>query len=148
MTPDLSFNTAVSFMTNTNWQNYTPEATVSYFSNMVALAMHNWMSAATGIAVAIAIVRGFARHSAKGLGNFWVDMTRSTLYILLPICFVYALLLVWQGVPQNFAPYTHATHGGRRDADHRAGAGGLAGSHQNARHERRRVLQRQFRASV
>jgi len=108
MTPDLSFNTAVSFITNTNWQSYTPEATVSYFSNMVALAMHNWMSAATGIAVAIAISRGFARHSAKGLGNFWVDMTRSTLYVLLPICFVYALLLVWQGVPQNFAPYTHA----------------------------------------
>ena len=109
MTPDLSFNTAMSFMTNTNWQNYTPEATVSYFSNMVALAMHNWMSAATGIAVAIAVVRGFARHSAKGLGNFWVDMTRTTLYILLPICFVYALLLIWQGVPQNFAPYTQVT---------------------------------------
>lgn len=109
MTPDLSFNTAVSFITNTNWQNYTPEATVSYFSNMVALAMHNWMSAATGIAVAVAIIRGFARHSAKGLGSFWVDMTRTTLYILLPICFVFALLLVWQGVPQNFAPYTHAT---------------------------------------
>ncbi len=109
MTPDLSFNTAMSFITNTNWQNYTPEAAVSYFSNMVALAMHNWMSAATGIAVAIAIVRGFARHSANGLGNFWVDMTRCTLYVLLPICLVYALVLVWQGVPQNFAPYTQAT---------------------------------------
>lgn len=78
MTPDLSFNTAVSFTTNTNWQNYSPENTVSYFSNMVALAMHNWMSAATGIAVAIAMVRGFARQSAKGLGNFWVDVTRKS----------------------------------------------------------------------
>jgi potassium-transporting ATPase potassium-binding subunit len=109
MTPDLAFNTAMSFTTNTNWQNYVPEAVVSYFSNMVALAMHNWMSAATGIAVAIALVRGFARHSVEGLGNFWVDVTRCTLYILLPICTVYALVLVWQGVPQNFAPYTQAT---------------------------------------
>ena len=108
MTPDLSFNTAMSFITNTNWQSYTPEQTVSYFSNMVALAMHNWMSAATGIAVAIAIVRGFARHSVNVLGNFWVDMTRATLYVLLPICFVYAIFLVWQGCPQNFHPYTQA----------------------------------------
>ena len=109
MTPDLSFNTAMSFVTNTNWQNYSPETTISYLSNMVALAMHNWMSAATGIAVAIAVVRGFARHSVNGLGSFWVDLTRSTLYVLLPICTVYALVLVWQGVPQNFAPYTQAT---------------------------------------
>ena len=108
MTPDLSFNTAVSFTTNTNWQNYVPEATVSYFSNMVALATHNWMSAAAGICVAIAIVRGFARHSVNGLGSFWVDITRATLYVLLPICLVGALVLVWQAVPQNFAPYTHA----------------------------------------
>ncbi len=109
MTPDLSFNTAVSFTTNTNWQNYSPENTVSYFSNMVALATHNWMSAATGIAVAIAMVRGFARQSAKGLGNFWVDVTRATLHVLFPICVVYALFLVSQGVPQNFAPYTQVT---------------------------------------
>jgi K+-transporting ATPase ATPase A chain len=108
MTPDLSFNTAMSFITNTNWQSYTPEASVSYFSNMVALAMHNWMSAATGIAIAIAVIRGFSRHSVQGLGNFWVDMTRATLYVLLPICFVYALFLVWQGVPQNFSAYTQA----------------------------------------
>jgi potassium-transporting ATPase potassium-binding subunit len=106
MTPDLAFNTAMSFTTNTNWQNYVPEAVVSYFSNMVALAMHNWMSAATGMAIAVALIRGFARHSAQGLGSFWVDMTRSTLYILLPICLVYSLFLVQQGVPQNFAPYT------------------------------------------
>ena len=109
MPPDLSFNTAISFMTNTNWQNYSPEVTVSYFSNMVALAVHNWMSAATGIAIAIALVRGFARHSANGLGNFWVDMSRASLYVLLPICTVYALFLISQGVPQNFAPYTQVT---------------------------------------
>jgi potassium-transporting ATPase potassium-binding subunit len=109
MPPDLAFNTAMSFTTNTNWQNYVPEAAVSYFSNMVALASHNWMSAATGIAVAIALVRGFARHSVDGLGNFWVDMARATLYVLLPVCTVMALLLVWQGVPQSFAPYTQVT---------------------------------------
>src|SRR5205823_15322 len=91
------------------WQNYVPETTVSYFSNMVALAIHNWMSAAAGIAVAIALVRGFARRSATGIGNFWVDVTRATLYILLPLCFFYAIFLVAQGVPQNFAPYTKAT---------------------------------------
>jgi K+-transporting ATPase ATPase A chain len=108
-TPDLSFNAAMSFVTNTNWQNYSPEATLSYFSNMVALAIHNWMSAAAGIAVALAVVRGFARHSANGLGNFWVDITRGSLYVLLPICTIYALVLVWQGVPQNFTPYTQAT---------------------------------------
>lgn len=106
MSPDLSFNTANSFATNTNWQNYVPEATVSYFSNMVSLAIHNWMSAATGIVIAIALVRGFARRSAQGIGNFWVDLTRTTLYVLLPICFVYALVLVQQGVPQNFSAYT------------------------------------------
>ncbi len=109
MPADLAFNTAMSFTTNTNWQNYVPEAVVSTFSNMVALASHNWMSAATGIAVAIALVRGFSRHSVDGLGNFWVDMTRATLYVLLPICTIMALVLVWQGVPQSFAPYTQVT---------------------------------------
>ena len=109
MTPDLSFNTAASFTTNTNWQSYVPETTVSYFSNMVSLAVHNWFSAATGIAVAIAIVRGFARRNAAGIGNFWVDLTRATLYILLPICLFYAVFLVAQGVPQNFNAYTQAT---------------------------------------
>ncbi|CEK19499.1 K+-transporting ATPase, KdpA [Chthonomonas calidirosea] len=106
MTPDLAFNTAVSFTTNTNWQSYTPESTVSYFSNMVALAVHNWMSAAAGIAVAVAFIRGFARRTVHEIGNFWVDTTRATLYILLPLTFILALLLVWQGVPQNFSPYT------------------------------------------
>jgi len=109
MPPDLAFNTAVSFTTNTNWQNYVPEAVVSYASNMIALASHNWMSAAAGIAVALAVARGFSRQSAVGLGNFWVDVTRAMLYVLLPLCLVGALLLVWQGVPQNFASYTVVT---------------------------------------
>lgn len=133
MTPDLAFNTAASFTTNTNWQSYVPETTLSYFSNMVALAVHNWMSAAAGLAVAIALVRGLARRQegqtsaatqndtvsssgaasstkrAVGIGNFWVDITRSILYILLPIALLGALILVSQGVPQNFSRYTQAT---------------------------------------
>ncbi len=109
MPADLAFNTSASFTTNTNWQSYTPEATMSYFSNMVALAIHNWMSAATGIAVAIALVRGIARRNASGIGNFWVDITRATLYVLLPLCLIYSLFLVQQGVPQNFNAYTAAT---------------------------------------
>ena len=103
--PDLSFNTAVSFTTNTNWQFYTPETTMSYLTQMVGLATHNFFSAAAGIAVAIAVIRGFARHSAQTLGNFWVDFVRGTLYILLPISVVAALLLCSQGVIQNFHPY-------------------------------------------
>jgi potassium-transporting ATPase potassium-binding subunit len=109
MTPDLAFNTAVSFTTNTNWQAYSPEVTISYFSNMVALAIHNWASAAVGIAVAIAVIRGFARKSANGVGNFWTDIVRCTLYVLLPICFVGALVFIALGVPQNFDPYTTVT---------------------------------------
>jgi K+-transporting ATPase ATPase A chain len=105
ITPDLAFNTAVSFGTNTNWQVYTPETTVSYFTQMVGLAVHNFTSAAAGIATAIAVVRGFARHSAKGLGNFWVDVTRATLYLLIPLSIIPALVLVSQGVIQNFSPY-------------------------------------------
>jgi K+-transporting ATPase ATPase A chain len=106
---DLSWNTAASFTTNTNWQAYTPETTMSYLSEMVALATHNFFSAAVGIAVAIAFVRGFARHSAKTLGNFWVDFTRAILYVLLPLSIVGALLLCSQGVIQNFDPYTKVT---------------------------------------
>ncbi|HUB78276.1 MAG TPA: potassium-transporting ATPase subunit KdpA [Bryobacteraceae bacterium] len=104
--PDLSFNTAVSFGTNTNWQSYTPETTMSYFSQMIALATHNFWSAAAGISVAIALVRGFARHSAQTLGSFWVDFVRSTVYVLLPLSVIGALLLVSQGAIQNFHPYT------------------------------------------
>ena len=107
--PDLSFNTAVSFTTNTNWQSYTPETTMSYLTEMAALATHNFFSAAVGMAVAIALVRGFARHSAKTLGSFWVDMTRALVYVLLPLSIVGALLLCSQGVLQNFDSYTKAT---------------------------------------
>ncbi|MBC7806599.1 MAG: potassium-transporting ATPase subunit KdpA, partial [Akkermansiaceae bacterium] len=137
MPADLAFNTAVSFTTNTNWQSYAPDYTLSYFSNMVSLAIHNWMSAAAGTAVAIALVRGFARRvnaptpseespasngtlvssvaapargiGRVGIGNFYVDVTRAIFYVLVPICLVYALFLVTQGVPQNFLPYTEVT---------------------------------------
>jgi K+-transporting ATPase ATPase A chain len=107
--PDLSFNTAISFVTNTNWQSYTPETTLSYFVQMAGLTVHNFVSAATGIALAVALVRGFARRSARGVGNFWVDLTRCTLYILLPVSIVVGLFFVWQGMPQNLLPYTQAT---------------------------------------
>jgi K+-transporting ATPase ATPase A chain len=105
LSPDLSINTAVSFITNTNWQAYSGESAMSYLTQMAALAVQNFLSAATGIAVAIAVIRGFARKTVKGIGNFWVDMTRTTLYVLLPISFVLALLLVSQGVIQNFKAY-------------------------------------------
>jgi len=102
---DLSFNTAVSFITNTNWQNYGGESTMSYLVQMLGLTHQNFLSAATGIVLAVALIRGFARASARTIGNFWVDITRCTLYILLPICIVYALFLVWQGIPQTLGPY-------------------------------------------
>jgi potassium-transporting ATPase potassium-binding subunit len=102
MTPDLAFNTAVSFTTNTNWQSYSPDTTMSYLTQMAALAVQNFVSAAVGIAVAVALIRGFARHTTKTIGNFWVDVTRCTLYILLPICILATLFFVWQGSIQNF----------------------------------------------
>ncbi|WP_315926378.1 potassium-transporting ATPase subunit KdpA [Mesorhizobium sp. SP-1A] len=106
---DLSFNTAVSFVTNTNWQNYGGESTLSYLAQMLGLTPQNYLSAATGIALAVALIRGFARHSAQTVGNFWVDVTRCTLYVLIPICVPLALFLVWQGMPQTLAPYVEAT---------------------------------------
>ena len=109
VSPDCSFNTATSFTTNTNWQSYVGETTMSYFSQMVGLAFHNFVSAATGIAIAAALVRGIARHSAQTIGNFWVDLVRVTYYLLLPICLVFAIFLVSQGMIQNFKPYTKAT---------------------------------------
>jgi K+-transporting ATPase ATPase A chain len=105
MTPDAAFNTAVSFTTNTNWQDYTPESTVSYLTQIAALTVQNFLSAATGIAVAIALIRGFARHTTNTIGNFWVDLTRTTLYILMPIAFVISLVLISQGAIQNFRSY-------------------------------------------
>jgi len=105
VSPDSSFNTAVSFATNTNWQGYGGETTMSYLTQMLALTVQNFVSAATGMAVAAALIRGFARRSAETIGNFWVDLTRTTLYILLPLSFVFALVLVFQGVVQTFGPY-------------------------------------------
>jgi potassium-transporting ATPase potassium-binding subunit len=110
MTQDLAFNTAVSFITNTNWQAYSPDTTMSYFTQMTALAVQNFISAAMGIAVAVAMIRGFARHTVKTIGNFWVDVTRCTVYILLPVCVIATLLFVWQGSIQNFkGPVTAQT---------------------------------------
>src|ERR1700747_3738913 len=106
---DLSFNTAVSFITNTNWQNYGGESTLSYLVQMLGLTHQNYLSAATGIVLAVALIRGFSRTSARTVGNFWVDITRCTLYILLPLCIPYALFLVWQGMPQTLVPYVDAT---------------------------------------
>jgi len=105
----LAFNTAMSFVTNTNWQSYVPETTMSYLTQMAGLTVHNFVSAATGMALAMALVRGFARRSADSVGNFWVDLVRATLYVLLPISIVAGLFLVSQGVPQNLAAYTEAT---------------------------------------
>jgi K+-transporting ATPase ATPase A chain len=119
VSPEVSFNTAVSFATNTNWQAYGGEATLSYLTQMLGLTVQNFLSAATGMAVLVALVRGFTRRSAAGVGNFWVDLTRSTLYVLVPLSFVLALALVSQGVVQSFGPYatahllqpTHASDG-------------------------------------
>ena len=105
MTPDAAFNTAVSFVTNTNWQNYTPEATLSYLTQMAALTVQNFLSAATGIAVVVGLIRGFARHTAQTIGNFWVDLTRITLFILAPLAIVVSLVFVSQGAIQNFHSY-------------------------------------------
>ncbi len=105
---DLSMNTAMSFITNTNWQNYGGESTMSYLVQMLGLTHQNFLSAATGIVLAVAVIRGFARHSMQTVGNFWVDITRCTLYILIPLCVPYALFLVWQGIPQTLGPYVDA----------------------------------------
>jgi potassium-transporting ATPase potassium-binding subunit len=107
--PDLSFNTAISFITNTNWQNYGGESTMSYLVQMMGLTHQNFLSAATGIVLAVVLIRGFARASTRNLGNFWVDVTRCTLYILLPICIPFTLFLVWQGIPQTLGAYVDAT---------------------------------------
>ncbi len=107
--PDLAFNTAISFITNTNWQNYGGEGTMSYLTQMLGLTHQNFLSAATGIVLAVALIRGFARASMKTIGNFWVDIVRCTLYILMPICVVFTLFLVWQGIPQTLGAYVDAT---------------------------------------
>ena len=109
VSPDSSFNTAVSFATNTNWQGYGGETTMSYLTQMLGLTVQNFVSAATGMAVLVALIRGFARRTAETIGNFWVDLTRTTLYILLPLSLVLALVLVSQGVVQTFGPYAKVT---------------------------------------
>ncbi|WP_409281258.1 potassium-transporting ATPase subunit KdpA [Pseudomonas defluvii] len=109
ISPDSSFNTAISFVTNTNWQGYSGEATMSYLTQMLALTVQNFMSAATGIVVVVALIRGFARHSTASIGNFWADLTRVTLWVLLPLAVIFGLFLTSQGVIQNFDPYKEVT---------------------------------------
>ena len=109
VSPDLSLNTAISFTTNTSWQSYAGETTLSYFSQMTGITVQSFLSAASGIAVAIALIRGFARRRAPTIGNFWTDMVRATLYVLLPICIVASLFLIWQGVPQTLEGSVDAT---------------------------------------
>src|SRR6202012_2369605 len=109
ISPDLAFNTSISFISNTNWQSYVPETTMSYLTQMAGRTVHNSASAATGIALAVALVRGFARRSAQAVGNFWVDLVRCTLYVLLPVSIIIGLFFVFEGMPQNLAAYTEAT---------------------------------------
>ena len=177
VSPDSSFNTAISFVTNTNWQGYAGESTMSYLTQMAGLAVQNFLSAATGIVVAVALIRGLARHSAKAIGNFWVDITRSTLYVLLPIAFVSRSgprqpgrdpeLQRLQGRDDAAAGDLPAAEDRRRrqsgqgrgrqpgdgerhdaDPDPADGSDRLPGGDQGARHQRRRLPQRQFRPPV
>ena len=145
---DLAFNTSMSFVTNTNWQNYGGETTMSHLTQMLGLTVHNFVSAATGLAMAFALVRGFSRAESPTIGNFWVDLTRATLYVLLPLSIVVALALVALGVPQTLAGSVEATtlEGAKQTISHRPD--GEPGGDQGARHQWRRLLQRQFRASV
>ncbi len=156
--PDLAWNTAASFTTNTNWQAYVPETTMSYLTQMAGLAYHNFASAAVGIALAIALIRGVSRRESKTIGNFWVDLTRCFLWVLLPACLVVSLVFVSQGVVQNLKPYasaqlidpqtvqTQGANGDERHANrgapaHRLGPCGLSGSDQDVRDQRRRLFQ-------
>ena len=144
----LAFNTAVSFVTNTNWQSYSPELTLGYTVQLAGLAVQNFVSAAVGIAVAIALVRGFAARRSDTLGNFWVDLVRGTFRLLLPLSIVAAIALLTAGVIQNFNGFTEVQTITRRHAGAPGRPGRLAGGDQGARHQRRRLLQRQLRAPV
>ena len=141
---DVTFNTVSSFVSNTNWQYYGGETTLTYFSQMMGMTVQNFVSAAAGIVVLIALIRGIMARSGKSLGNFWQDMVRTLLYVLLPLSVIGALLLVSQGVIQNFGHYTtaHTLAGGTQTIA--PGPGRLAGRDQAARHQRRRVLQHQL----
>ena len=146
--PDQAFNTAASFVTNTNWQSYSGESTMGHLAQMAGLAVQNFVSAAVGMAVAVALIRGFMRSRTDRIGNFWVDLVRGSLRILLPIAVVGAIVLVALGAVQNFSAGTEATTLTGARADHHRRPGRLAGGHQGARHQRRRLLQRQLRAPV
>ena len=149
MTPALAWNTAVSFVTNTNWQAYSGESTQGHLVQMAGLAVQNFVSAAVGMAVAIALVRGFARKRTGDLGNFWVDLVRGTIRILLPICVVAAIILIAGGAIQNFHLHDQVVeHARRRPADDHRWTGRQPGGHQGSRHQRRWLLQRQLRAPV
>ena len=138
--PDLAFNTAISFITNTNWQNYAGETTMSHLTQMVGLTVHNFVSAATGLAMAFALVRGFARSSATTVGNFWADMTRITLYILLPIALGRRDCADRARRAADARRIGRCDDAGRRETDHRDGPDGESGDYQGARHQRRRLF--------
>ena len=148
VTPDTAWNTAASFTTNTNWQNYSGESTMSYLTQMGGLAVQNFLSAAVGLAVAIAMIRGFTRSRTDKLGNFWVDLTRGTIRLLLPLAVIGAIILMAGGRDRELRRLPHDHHAGRRAPDHRRRAGGLAGGHQGDGQQRRRLLQRQLGPSV
>ena len=138
--PALAFNTAVSFVTNTNWQNYSGESTMSHLTQMAGLAVQNFVSAAVGLAVAIALIRGLIRRRSATIGNFWVDLTRSVVRILLPLSFVAAIVLVSQGVIQNFSGNTDGAHRAGRGSASPRRSGRQSGGDQGARDQRRRPL--------
>ena len=146
--PALAFNTAVSFTTNTNWQNYTGESTMSYFSQMFGLVTHNFLSAATGIALAVALIRAVSSRQASTLGNFYVDVTRAILYILIPIAIIGGLFSGVAGRGPDPGELSGRTHSRRSQAAHRGGAVRLAGGDQRAWQQRRRAVQRQLRSSL
>ncbi len=146
--PDLAFNTAVSFVTNTNWQSYSPELTMSYLTQMIGLAVQNFASAAVGMAVAVALVRGFVRSESRGIGNFWADLVRGTLYVLLPLALVVGVVLLARGVVQTFDGPAHVQTLAGGDADDRARPVRGPGGDQGARHERRRLVQRELLAPL
>ena len=157
VSPDLAANTAVSFVTNTNWQSYSGETTLSYLTQMLGLTVQNFVSAATGMAILVALIRGFARRSSQTIGNFWYDLTRSVLYVLLPLSIVGALVLVSQGVgadvPAVSVGRANPTNDGHRwksrdGTEYCGGAGCFTGDHQAVGHQRRWILQRQLGASV
>ncbi len=151
VSPFLAINSAVSFVTNTNWQNYAGESTLSYLTQMLGMTVQNFLSAGTGMAILIAVIRGLTRHNTRHLGNFWVDITRSVLYILLPLSIIFALILVSQGVVQTLSspvdgrlvqPFIYRRAGGLRSGHH-LGTGSIPGGDQTSRHQWRRIFQRQ-----